>query len=603
MTANRNKLFLPLLAALCTLSFSVPACAIKETYLTDEQVQGSIDKVRLGETLNLYFAMLQFNCPEEATRLGIHNADFRLDARDMETDKTVRESLRQFLGQVLRLESDSMLFDDRLDLAIVKNQLQYHLFVLEEMTPLRKDPLSYLNAAGAVFDVISRDFASYSVRAQNALARLEKLPGVLLESERNLYHPPEMLSRQALVQADYVREALKQLSPLFKRYTLFDPLARAQVEQALDAAKKAVARYKTTMTAEVLPVSDGDSRVGTEAYAAFLRYRYGSNTKLDDLEESLEDIVKSYEKEYVAALATRFNDRKITVSDYDWPLRQMERDAPTYRSEDELVGEFQKEMERGYRFFDKKRLFVVPQERLRFMLTPAYLLPSTPYASYRRAFPLDSTPAADMLLAYPDKRLKKEQREQLFRSRYAKLNIEFLSAQEIMPGRHMRQSALGKASVPRKAFNSPWLDSGWALYALKISLENDYFSDPELAQLLFLRWKYLKAVRGLTELRLHARTIGYDSAIDFISQKTGMSKELASAEALYMLLNPGEGPGHVLGYEKLMKMRAAYQRELKDKFDLREFHMRLLWLGNLPFDYVEETLLKTYQKQHPSLRL
>ena len=603
MTENRKKLIFSVLLGLCAITCAPPAFALKDEFLSEEQVQGSIDKVRLGETINLYFAMLQFNCPEDATRLGIHNSDFRLNPRDMETDKTVREALGQFLAQLSRLESESMLFDDRVDLTLFKNELQYQIFLMDEMSPLKKNPISYLNAVSSVFDVLSRDYASYSVRAQNALARLELVPGVLLEAERNLYHPPEMLSRQALVQTDFVRESLKQLTPLFKRYTLFDPLARVQVDQALDAAKKAVARYKTTITAEVLPVSDGDARIGADAYSSVLRYRCGVNMKLDDLEEALEKIIKRYEKEYAAALAAKFNDHKITVSDYDWPLRQIERDAPTYRSEDELVGEFQKEMERGYRFFDKKRLFVVPQERLRFMITPAYLLPSMPYAAYRRAFPLDSVPAADMLLAYPDKRLKKEQREELFRSRYSKLNIEFLSAQEIMPGRHMRQSAMGKVTVSRKAFNSPWLDNGWALYALKVALENDYFSDPEMARLLFLRWKLLKAVRGLTEVRLHARTIGYDSAADFISEKTGMSKDLAGAEVLYMVLNPGEGPSHVMAYEKLMKLREQYKRALENKFDDREFHMRLLWLGNLPFDMVEDALFKVYQKQHPSLRL
>ncbi|HOX23547.1 MAG TPA: DUF885 family protein, partial [Elusimicrobiales bacterium] len=469
-----------------------------------------------------------------------HSADFRLDQRDNEADKAVRESVNQFLAQLKRLETDSMRFEDRVDLKIFENRLKYELLLRDQLPLLKRDPLYYLSAIDSVFDVLSRDYEAYTLRAQNALSRIEQFPAVLMEAERNLYHPPELLVRQALIQSDFVREAIKQLSPLFKRYTLFDPIARAQVDHALENAKKAVARFKTTLNAEVLPVADGDFRIGAPTYALILRYKHGVLLPLDDLEDDLEDIYKRYEKGYVEELAFLFRDRKITVSDYDWPQRQLERDAPTYRTEDELVGEFQKEMERGYRFFDKKRLFVVPQERLRFLVTPPYLLASTPYVTYRRPFPMDSTPAADLMLAYPDKRLKKEDRDQLFRARYSKLNIEFLSAQEVMPGRHMRQSALlQKASQPRRVFSSAWLDSGWALYALQLAIENDYFSEPQNAKLLFLRWKLIKAARALVELRLHARTISYEAAVDFISEKTGLSRSQSEAEINYIALNPG----------------------------------------------------------------
>ncbi|NLO90570.1 MAG: DUF885 domain-containing protein [Elusimicrobia bacterium] len=591
------------LALLCCSMCAAPASALIDDVLADAEIQGSIDRARLSEVVNLYFAMLQAYDPEEATRLGIHSADYQLTPRDVKTDTMIKDSVANMQRQVQTLRNDAMLYEDRVDLELFNNALALQVFTRQQLPPMKRDPQYYLRATESLFDVLSNDYIGYSTRIQNALSRLEQYPDVLLEAERNLYHPPELFTRMALTQLQFASESLKKVPPYFKRYTLFDPLARIQVDQAMTAAKKGLERYKTMLKEEVLPISDGDARIGRDNYAKLLQYQHGYSGTLEELEKTLAEAVRKYRAEYEAALAQEFNDRKITIMDFDWPQRQVERDAPDSRTEEELVSEFQKEMERAYRFFDKKRLLVVPQQKLRFLITPPYLLTTTTFVDYRRPFPLDSYPVAEVLLSYPDKRLSKAQREQLFKSRFSKLNIEMLSAQEVMPGRHMRQAAMDKASQPRRVFDQPWLENGWSLYALKLCIEQEYFSSPKLANMMFLRWKYFKAVRALADLRMHCKDMTFDQAADFIAENTGVSRPASQAEANYIAMHPGDAPGYVLGYESILRMRQRYTASMKESFDLREFHMRLLWLGNVPFDKLEESLYQAYAKQYPRMRL
>ena len=55
-------------------------------------------------------------------------------------------------------------------------------------------------------------------------------------------------------------------------------------------------------------------------------------------------------------------------------------------------------------------------------------------------------------------------------------------------------------------------------------------------------------------------------------------------------MNPGQACAYKIGQLKILELRAKAQKELGDKFSLKEFHNVVLRTGNVPLAVLEQVI-------------
>jgi len=167
-----------------------------------------------------------------------------------------------------------------------------------------------------------------------------------------------------------------------------------------------------------------------------------------------------------------------------------------------------------------------------------------------------------------------------------RFGLETLSLHEAAPGHHFQISIQQELTgMPRfRRFNGyVSYSEGWALYSESIGKELGMFTDP-------YQWygrlsdEMLRAMRLVVDTGLHARGWSREQAIRYMLDNSSMAESDVTAEVERYIVWPGQALGYKLGQLHITALRARAQKELGDKFDVREFHREVLRDGAVPMD-------------------
>ena len=175
--------------------------------------------------------------------------------------------------------------------------------------------------------------------------------------------------------------------------------------------------------------------------------------------------------------------------------------------------------------------------------------------------------------------------------RYA---LPTLSYHEGVPGHHTQGAtllALPQAPLMLRIASFNAYQEGWALYAERLAADlGAYAHDPagdagRLADDLF------RCVRLVVDTGLHQLRWTREQAIAYMQTHSGapMSEVVADIER-YMAW-PGQALGYKLGQLRLLAMRDRLKARLGKRFDLKQFHARVLGNGAMPMDLLEDVVL------------
>jgi uncharacterized protein (DUF885 family) len=163
------------------------------------------------------------------------------------------------------------------------------------------------------------------------------------------------------------------------------------------------------------------------------------------------------------------------------------------------------------------------------------------------------------------------------------VTLTSLLAHEGMPGHHL-QGTLAR-ELPLPAFRRDlWINAygeGWALYAESLGHEMGLYE--ELTPLIGrYQSELFRAARLVADTGIHAKGWTRERAIQFLVDEAGLSEEGATNEVLRYMAWPGQALGYELGEITIRDLRTRAEAALGDRFDLREFHARILEQGQLP---------------------
>jgi uncharacterized protein (DUF885 family) len=168
-----------------------------------------------------------------------------------------------------------------------------------------------------------------------------------------------------------------------------------------------------------------------------------------------------------------------------------------------------------------------------------------------------------------------------------KYRVEALVLHEAIPGHHLQIStALELEGLPefRKAFSASAFVEGWALYAESLGPElGSVYLDPatKFGQLASERFR---AVRLVVDTGIHALGWSRDKAREYFTQHVPGE---SIAEVDRYIARPGQALAYKLGELRIKDLRRRAERELGNRFDVRDFHDAVLRNGILPLDLLD----------------
>jgi uncharacterized protein (DUF885 family) len=208
-------------------------------------------------------------------------------------------------------------------------------------------------------------------------------------------------------------------------------------------------------------------------------------------------------------------------------------------------------------------------------------------------FGAQNNPSHDLLVRLPsgDKETKQLMLDQDFNIPVLKLLI----AGQLMPGLAYRSAyRLPYLSLFRKMYQIPTLRNGWEVYAQHLAQERAYIETDE--ELLFLAWfDYVRAIQAVADFNLHTLRFTYQQAMDWLTEEHGFDKTQAELIVKQIAAQPGEAVSYVYGYDAIKNLREKYQKKLGKSFNLKDFHTKLIVLGDIPIGRLEAEMNYAYE--------
>jgi uncharacterized protein (DUF885 family) len=169
------------------------------------------------------------------------------------------------------------------------------------------------------------------------------------------------------------------------------------------------------------------------------------------------------------------------------------------------------------------------------------------------------------------------------------VSLASLLAHEGMPGHHLQGALARELPLPvfRRGLRINAYSEGWALYAESLGHEMGLYDKTPALLGRYLDELY-RAARLVADTGIHAKGWSRARAIEYMMEEGGLGERAATNEVLRYMAWPAQALGYKVGEITLRDLRTQAERSLGDRFDVRDFHQRVLEQGQVPLDLLRE---------------
>src|SRR6266403_2066166 len=544
---------------------------------------------------------LQAN-PEQATELGDHRFDGELtdysaqaQAKDLATQKEFRDKLNAINGTQLTGANN-------IDFRILKENIDYEIFRAEELKEAEWNPLVYMQSlANSLYLLVARDFAPAEKRIPSLCERMGNIPGVIAQAKANLQHPPRIHTETAIEQTQGAINLVRiELAPLLDQA----PQMKKELAPLQDKTAAALEDYKKWLQNDLLPRSDGDFRLGDEKYRKKLRFALASDLPMEEiLTRAKADLEKTQTAIYETALplykkyfpnadpaaAGLADKHKVTAAVLGKLAEQHPNDATVVDYAKKITAE-------ATDFVKQHDLVTVPNVPLDVIAMPEFKR-GVAIAYCDAPGSLEKNGKTFFAVAPTPKDWSKERKESFFRV-YNNYMIRDLTVHEAMPGHFLqlaRSNEFRGPTLVRAIFQSGSFIEGWAVYCEQVMAEQGYGGPEVRIQQLKMR---LRAIcNAILEQSIHAGNMTEQQAMDLMTKATFQEQGEATLKWKRARLTSAQLSTYFVGATEHLDLRAAEQKKLGDRFNLKKYNDQVISYGSPPVKYVREILQGTTASQ------
>ena len=530
--------------------------------------------------------------PLKATSLGDHRYDDRMDdlspaarAARVEHDRATLADLAK------RFDPKTLSRDGRIDFEILRHELEDALWRAERFKPFEDDPRVYGEyLTGGVYALFAQSTRPKEENFRNALARMEKVPGVVDVARATIKNPPRVKTETAI----------RQTKGAIGFYTTdVYPLAgvpKGQGPLAERASKiiPALERHLKFLQDEVLPRSTEEWRVGRALFAEKLDRELDSGISADDVLKEAESEADRVVRE-MAVIArqmwgTTFPGEVIPPDDEAgrrlMTARVLAAVASKHGTPESLVEDARATVGEIKAFIRDKKILNLPEpDQCQIIAMPEFMRGNS-VAYLNPSPPLDRAAASEYAISPPPLDWSPK-RVESFLEEYNASMLKILTIHEAYPGHYVQLAYSNRVpSLIRRVLSSGTFAEGWAVYTEQMMLDQGFGAgDPglRLQQLKF----YLRAVvNAILDRKMQAEGMTDEQAMDLLVNRAFQSEGEAVGKIIRSKQSSAQLSTYFVGRLAFYRLRQKVQREQGDKFNLARFHEAVLSHGTLPVKYL-----------------
>jgi uncharacterized protein (DUF885 family) len=566
--ARRPLLAAALLAAACTCAQAAPA-----------SLAPSMASVApSGQVMAPLLQRYQLDAASLAHLYAIANGSARA--------ATLRRFYGDWLAALDTLPFDSFGVEDRIDAAMLRNQIQFELRELAaqdkrfaEAEPLVPFVRPLVDLAEARRLMQHQDGQASAAVLQNALAAVRRAQEKLAAGADYTSKNPMASRSTANRAAQLIASTAKDLKEWSAYYDGYDPQLSWWIKRPYADLDKAMADYAAQLNERLVGKSNakllnvtGDP-IGREGLVSALQRELIPYTP--------EELMALAEKELAWGEAEmRKAAREMGYGD-DWHAA-MEKVKTMYVAPGEQTAMVRGLAQEAIDYMTVNKLVTIPEVarsgwRMD-MLSPEMQLINPFFLG-----------GDTILVSYPTDTMTHEQKLMTMRGN----NPHFSRAtvqHELIPGHHLQGFMADRYQPQRRMFDTPFFVEGWAVYWEMLLYERNFAVKPE-DRIGMMFWRNHRAARILFSLGFHLGKLTPEQAVDMLIQRVGHEPDNARAE-VRRSFNGDYPPLYQAGYMIGALQLRALKRELVDggAMSLLQFHDSVLQGGVMPIELVRARL-------------
>ena len=532
--------------------------------------------------------------PESATELGDHRFDGQLSDYLPDTRNRLLARAKQFREKLQKFNDVSQLNGaNRVDVRILRDNIDNEIFELEELKEADWDPLVYNQSlANSLYLLVARDFDSPEKRIPNLRKRMEAIPTVIAQAQKNLQHPPRVYTETAIEQTQGAINLVREgLAPLLERA----PQMKKEIAPLQEKTAQALDGYKKWLHDDLLARSDGDFRIGPDKFRKKLRFALASDLSMEEImQRGQADLKQTQTSIYETALPLYrkyfANADKAALDDKEKVTRAvLDKLAEKHPDDNTIVGYAQKIVGEATDFVKKHDLVTVPEKPLDVIVMPEFKR-GTGIAYCDSPGPLEQNGKTFFAVEPTPKGWSKERKESFYRE-YNNYMVRDLTVHEAMPGHYLQLAHANEFKAPtmvRAIFRSGTFIEGWAVYCEQMMAERGYGGPEVKMEQLKMRLRVI--CNAILDQSIHAGNMSEKEAMDLMEKEGFQQEGEAVAKWKRARLTSAQLSTYFVGVSEQLDLRDRAKAKAGGSFDLKKYHDSVLAFGSPPVKYVRELL-------------
>ena len=531
--------------------------------------------------------------PTQGTLAGYHQYDTKLEDPSQAAIHEQIAVLEKFERRFEEMRHKAS-FDlsTRGDCDMVLGNIRSTLLTLQTIRFWEKDPDYYSTLlTNGAFSIMERKYASPDDRLRSLVGRERQIPKLLENARMNLKNPPRI----------YTEIAIEQLPGIIRFFQHDVPAAFADAtdaalnEEFAHTNAQVVASLKSYLdwlNSDLLPLSNGDFRIGADTFSRKLQYDEMVDMPLDQLLEiGWADMRKNQ---------AHFNQVAKELEPGKDPRAVLEELGGMHPAPDKLIPAFTATFDSLIGFIREHRIVTIPSDIRPIVEETPPFMRATTFASMDTPGPFERhATEAYFNVTLPDPAMTPAEVEGFMHS----FNIGTVistAVHEAYPGHYVQFLWVPQApSRVRKLLGATTNVEGWAHYCEQMMLDEGYGRPGQGAkderEAKFLRLgqlqdALLRNARFIVGIEMHTGKMSFDEAVAFFQKEGYQSKESALVEAKRGTADPTY-LYYTLGKLEIMKLREDLKKKQGANFSLEQFHNEFLGQGFPPVKIVRKALL------------
>jgi uncharacterized protein (DUF885 family) len=551
---------------------------------------------RYMDSLSMQFVTALWRIdPEDGIYVGKFDAAARLTIPDAATRAKKLAFIDEWLDKFGKLNADKLSPNQRTDLAVLLNKLNYERWQLTTFREFEWNPAEY-NVAQTFDLILTTEYAAKAQRLRTILKRLAEVPAYYQAAQASIVNPTHEHTQLAIQQAPGTLVVLADLGKAAQE-SILTPQEKAIFAQRIANAGTAVVAWVDFLTD--LDKSQGQMqnarsfRIGKDLYEQKFAFEIQS--------------ASTGEQTYRKALAAR--DELLTRMDgladqlWDKTMGAAAKPADRYQKIGMVIDklslqhttpanflpEIRRQIPQLQEYVIKNNLVTIdPSKPLVVRETPLYqrgvagasIDAPGPYRPQDRTW-YNVTPLTSLSAAEAESTLRE----------YNTWMLQILNMHEAVPGHYAQLVYANKSpSLVKSLFGNGAMVEGWAVHSERMMLESGYGDNAPEMWLMWCKWNLRSVSNTILDYSVHVNGMTRPQAIDLLVRQAFQTPAEASEKWRRVQLSSVQLTSYFSGYSDIMELREQKKQALGPAFNLKQFHEQFLSYGNAPVKTIRELM-------------